>query len=334
MNAVTHPAANSPANKLRWLLRREFWENKGGFFWAPIFTGAVFLGLVLMAITVGEITVDRTKINVASLNLGQLTSKYMTPEIAAHIATGVEATMYGVAILFGFVAFFVLFFYCLGALYDERRDRSVLFWKSLPLSDRSTVLSKALTALVMVPVLSTAVAIVTGIVFLVLISIYVAFYGINPLPLLWGNVAVFKAAGTVLAIMPVAALWALPTIGWLLLCSSWAKSKPFLWALAIPVGAGIVVSWFDLMKSVVTLPDSWFWENVVARMLLSPIPGAWLDATHIVTERFKGPEDVLQFVELGNVYATLATPQMWLGAIAGIAMIFAAVYYRRKRDEG
>ena len=333
MNATTH-AINNPANKLRWLLRREFWENKGGFFWAPIFTGAIFLGLVLMAITIGEVTVDRTKINVASLNLGQLTSQYMTPEIAQHIALGTQVSLFMVAALFGIVAFFVLFFYCLGALYDERRDRSVLFWKSLPLSDRATVLSKALTALVVVPVISTIAAIATGIAFLVMISIYVSFYGVNPLPLLWSSTAVLKAAGTLIAIIPVQLLWALPTVGWLLLCSAWAKSKPFLWALAIPVGMGIIVSWFDLMKSVMTLPDTWFWENVVARMLLSIAPGAWLDATRLDDQRINNPEDLLQFANLGTVYGTLATPQMWLGAAAGVAMIVAAVYYRRKRDEG
>jgi ABC-2 type transport system permease protein len=330
---MTH-AANNPANKLRWLLRREFWEHKGGFFWAPIFTGAIFLGLVLMAITIGEVTVDRTNINVASLNLGQLTAKYMTPEIAAHIATGTQVSLFMVAALFGVVTAFVLFFYCIGALYDERRDRSVLFWKSLPLSDRSTVLSKALTAVVLVPLISLGSAIVTGLAFLVMISIYVAFYGVNPLPLLWGSTAVLKAAATLVAIMPVQALWSLPTVGWLLLCSSWSKSKPFLWALAIPIGMGIIVSWFDLMKSVMTLPDTWFWKNVVARMLLSVAPGGWLDATSIGKQAINNPDDLLQFANLGTVYSTLATPQMWLGAAAGIAMIAAAVYFRRKRDEG
>ena len=54
---------------------------------------------------------------------------------------------------------FVVFFYCLGSLYDERKDRSVLFWKSLPVSDRDTVLSKALSALVVAPTLAIAVGI-------------------------------------------------------------------------------------------------------------------------------------------------------------------------------
>ena len=333
MNAVTHAAANNPANKLRWLLKREFWEHKGGFFWAPIFTGAIFLGLMLMAITIGEVTVDRTNINVANLNLGQLTEKAMTPAIAAHIAEGTQLSLYMVSGLFGTVLFFVTFFYCLGSLYDDRRDRSVLFWKSLPLSDQQTVLSKTLTALAVAPVLSTAAAMLTGVLFLATISLYVAFYGINPIPLLWGNLAIFKALGTLLAILPVQALWALPTIGWLLLVSAWAKSKPFLWALVLPIGAGIVVSWFDLMKSVTRLPDTWFWENVVARMLLSIFPGSWLDATRI-DDNFRGPGDLLRLVDLGTVYGTLASAEMWLGAAAGVAMIVGAVYFRRKRDEG
>ena len=55
-------------------------------------------------------------------------------------------------------------------------------------------------------------------------------------------------AGGMLAWIPVYALWALPTVGWLMLCSAWARSKPFLWAVMIPMFAGIFVSWFDLMR--------------------------------------------------------------------------------------
>lgn len=333
MNAVTHAAADHPVSKFRWLLRREFWEHKGGFFWAPIFTGAIFMGLVLMAITIGEVTVDRNNVNVASLNLGLLTEKVMTPEVRDHIARGVQVSLYLVYALFGVVLFFVTFFYGLGALYDDRRDRSVLFWKSLPLSDGQTVLSKAVTALVMAPVLSLAGAVLTGLLFLIVISAYVGFYGINPLPLFWTNFAVFKALGTLLAILPIQALWALPTIGWLLLVSAWAKSKPFLWALIIPVGAGIIVSWFDLMKSVTQLPDTWFWENIVARLLFSMFPGGWLEVSTGARE-INSPEDLLGLVDLSSIYGTLATPQMLIGIVAGVAMIFAAVHLRRKRDEG
>jgi len=30
-----------------WLVKREFWEHKGGFFWAPVISGIVFLELAL-----------------------------------------------------------------------------------------------------------------------------------------------------------------------------------------------------------------------------------------------------------------------------------------------
>jgi ABC-2 type transport system permease protein len=328
MNAT---AKNSPMNNMKWLLKREFWENKGGLFWAPVFTGIIFLGLMIMGILVGQMSVNRAQIKIADLNLNQLVGQ-ITPEIREHLYAGTEISLFMIAGLLGVVLFFVLFFYCLGALYDDRRDRSVLFWKSLPLSDRATVGSKALTALVVGPVISSAAAVLTGIGFLLLLSAYVGLHGINPFPLLWAKVAPAKVAFNLFATLPVQILWALPTVGWLLLVSAWAKSKPFLWAVAVPIGAGIMVSWFDLMKSF-AYPDAWFWKNVVARLLLSIVPGTWLDSSQI-DDNFRGPEDLLKLVDVGSSYATLATPELWVGAIAGAAMIAAAVYFRRKRDEG
>jgi ABC-2 type transport system permease protein len=237
-----------------------------------------------------------------------------------------------VAGLIGVVLFFVLFFYCIGSLYDDRRDRSVLFWKSLPLSDTATVASKAATALFIAPLVATAAAILTGIGFLILVSGYVAFNGVNPLPLLWSSAAPLKVAANLIATIPVQALWALPTVGWLMLCSSWARSKPFLWAIALPIGSGVMVSWFDLMQTL-AVPDSWYWKNVVARLLLSIAPGSWIDSTNI-DDNFEAPEDLLHLFDLGSAYSTMATPDLWIGAIAGIAMIVLAVHFRRKRDEG
>jgi ABC-2 type transport system permease protein len=330
MNTIA-TTKNAPMNNMKWLLKREFWENKGGIFWAPVFTGTIFLGLMIMAILVGQVSVNRAHIKIANLNLDELVGK-ITPEIREHIYAGTELSLFMIAGLLGVVLFFVLFFYCLGALYDDRRDRSVLFWKSLPLSDRATVASKAITALLVAPVITWTAAIATGVGFLALLSIYVGFHGVNPFPLLWAKVAPADVAFTLFATIPVQALWALPTVGWLLLCSSWAKSKPFLWAVAVPVGAGIMVSWFDLMQSL-SIPDSWFWKNVVARLLLSIVPGTWMDSS-LIRDNFDGPEDLLTLLDVSSAYAAMATPQLWVGAIAGAAMIVAATYFRRKRDEG
>lgn len=314
-----------------WLLRREFWEHRGGFLWAPIIVGIVSLVLIAMGLVVGEVSMHRANVDPQLFGLEHVQGA-LTAEQMQMLAQGLEIGMYTMPGMIFVVSFFVLFFYCLGSLYDDRKDRSVLFWKSLPLSNVETVASKAVTALFVVPLIATLAAIATGFIFLVLISLYVAWYGMNPFPLVWMQAGPWLAAGKMLAYIPISALWALPSVGWLMLCSSWARGKPFLWALALPVGAGIVVSWFDLMQSL-TVPDAWFWKNVVARVLFSLMPGAWLDTSQI-DDNFDTPGDFLRIFDLGTTYSALATPHLWIGVVAGLAMLAGAVYFRRKRDEG
>ena len=71
--------------------------------------------------------------------------------------------------------------------------------------------------------------------------------------------------------IPVNAIWALPSIGWLMLVSSWARGKPFLWAVFVPVIAGILLTWFDAL-STLSIPDTWYWKEVFARGLFSIFP--------------------------------------------------------------
>src|SRR5690606_39463443 len=107
-------------------------------------------------------------------------------------------------------------------------------------SDGETVLSKVASAVLVAPLLATIASILTMFGFLVLVSLVVLFYGGNPVTLLWGPASPLLLSLQYLAAIPVYALWALPTVGWLLLCSSWARSKPFLWAVVLPLLAGRV----------------------------------------------------------------------------------------------
>lgn len=327
-----------PTHKLKLLLRREFWEHKGGFFWAPIWAGGISLLLTLMALIFGEVAMRREAVSGLKVN-GQvmingldlnLITEQMSPEDVQKLADGISLSTASAMFWPLLVLGFVVFFYCLGSLYDERKDRSVLFWKSLPVSDRDTVLSKALSALVVAPTLAIAVGIACMIAFLLVLSVFVLLHHGNPFVLLWSPDNLLANAGVALAAIPVYALWALPSAGWLLLCSAWSKSKPFLWAIMIPVFAGVFISWFDLMN-VFNLDSSWFWKNVVAHLLGGVFPGTWFTVMDM---------DGLQVKELGNhlvllkaLYSALATPQLWIGAGAGIAMIAAAVRLRRWRDD-
>ena len=346
MNAVaeTRPQAIAatphPTHKLKLLLKREFWEHKGGFLWAPIVAGGISLLLTVLAIIFGEITARRAmadgklqidgEVIINGLDLGALTGK-LGPEEMAHLAKGIDLSLF-VASSWPFIVLgFVVFFYCLGALYDDRKDRSVLFWKSLPISDRDTVVSKGISALVVAPALALAAALATMIGFMVILSVVVLLHGGNPVTLLWGPASPLSVIAAFLIGLPVYALWALPTVGWLLLCSAWSRSKPFLWAIMIPVFAGIFVTWFDLMHAF-NLESGWFWTNVVGRTLLSVVPGSWFNLARF--DHVDGPAAVRDVVSLSSTYSVLLTPQLWIGVVAGAAMIFGAIRLRRYRDEG
>ncbi|MDR0182283.1 hypothetical protein [Lysobacter arvi] len=335
--------APHPTHTFKMLLRREFWEHKGGFLWAPLVAGGILLVLTLMGIGAGEVLLrkvpDRATINVEGgsfqvngLDLSQLTAK-MSPSELHEFGGVIDASLYMAASWPFIVLAFVVFFYCLGSLYDDRRDRSVLFWKSLPISDRDTVLSKVASATLMAPAIAAVTAVATVLGSMVVYSFAVMLHGGNPITMLWGPASPMKVSLHLLASIPVYALWALPTVGWLMLCSAWAKSKPFLWAIMIPVFAGIFVSWFDLMQ-LFDLETGWFWKNVVARSLLSVAPGSWFDAAQIGDIDVDGPQAVHSVLSLRTMYSVLATPQLWVGALAGAVMIFGAIRLRRWRDEG
>lgn len=335
----TPMAAPHPTHKLKLLLRREFWEHKGGFFWAPLIAGGIFLVFMTMAWIVGEVIMrkaladgqinidDEFKIN--GLDLGVLTGR-MKPEDFQVWGQGLDLSLVGAMSWPLMVLGFVVFFYCLGALYDERKDRSVLFWKSLPVSDRDTVVSKALSALFVAPAIALAAGIATMFGMLLLASVIVLVHGGNPYTLLWGPGSPLKVVLNVLMSIPVYALWALPTVGWLMLCSVWARSKPFLWAVMIPVFAGIFVAWFDIMN-LFNLDTLWFWKNIVARSLGSVFPGMWM--TEMDLSHINGKEELDQLFSLSTMYSVFKTPNIWVGAVAGIAMIFGAIRLRRWRDD-
>lgn len=327
-------------NTFKWLLKREFWENRGGFLWAPVVSGAVFLAISTLAMVAGESIrrgEDGAKVQMNGVELSQLTKTLSEKELA-EMAGGLDlGTLLAGSWPF-IVLTFVVFFYCLGALYDDRKDRSILFWKSLPISDGQTVLSKLASALVVAPLMATAAAIATSLGFLVLLSGYAMFHGGNPIDLIWGPASPLRIAFHLVASLPVYAIWALPTVGWLMLVSAWARSKPFLWALLVPLFSGVLVTWFDVMEMFGS-KASWFWQHVVGRILLGTVPGmdlAYRGASDPALANFNpdGPQDIVQLFTAQVAWGAFTMPDLWIGAAAGGLMIWGAVYFRRARDEG
>ena len=347
MDTPAKPVQRTPphaTHKLKLLLKREFWEHKGGFLWAPVWAGAVSLVMALMALVVFEVVARRAvaagkmqvdgDFQINGLDLRVLTSK-LDPEALRNLAGGIDMATLSSSLWPMIVLGFVVFFYCLGSLYDERKDRSVLFWKSLPVSDRDTVLSKVASALLVAPALAVSAAIATMFGFLLLISLFALFHHGNPFTLVWGPGSPLKVAASLVALIPVYALWALPTVGWLMLCSAWSRSKPFLWALLVPLFSGIVVGWFGLMN-VFNLDSGWYWRNIVARSLVSVFPGSWYMNDSVrehASSHINNPGDFVNAIQIGKSWAIFGTSEVWIGAAVGAAMIYAAIRLRRWRDD-
>jgi ABC-2 type transport system permease protein len=255
----------------------------------------------------------------------------MDADMLGKIGAGLDIAMYVVAGIVLMIMAIIVFFYCLGSLYDDRRDRSILFWKSLPISNRDTVLSKVVSASIVAPVIACVFGTAAGLLLLLIAAFTASLHGLNMWALLMNSHPLLVAINMI-SLIPLYAIWALPTIGWLMFCSAWARSKPFLWALLAPLAAGVIVSWFGLM-GLFNLGSGWFWKNVVSRMLLSLIPGGWIRDAASIDNEPKDPSIILDHIGLAHNYATLASPDLWIGALAGIMLISAAIWLRRWRDD-
>jgi ABC-2 type transport system permease protein len=210
--------------------------------------------------------------------------------------------------------FLVAVFYCLGGLYNERRDRSILFWKSLPVRDLTTVLSKVVVPMVVLPAVTLVVALGTQ---LLMMAIGVLAFSSRAkgadadvsIPL--ADIMAVTAYGLV-----ALTLWWAPVYAWLLLISGWAKRTPFLWAVLPPLGLAVA-------------EKIAFGTNYIGHLILSRLGGAGEQA-------FIVPKHVTSMPSLGidkiDAAKFAASPGLWFGLLAAAGMIAAAVWLRRRRE--
>lgn len=317
------------------LIRREFWENRGGFLWAPLVVVGLFFVFTFMGILTGEAHVDGDDFRIMNVPLAQMVNG-LTSEQMGHVAVGINNGLAVMALIVQTVLGIVLFFYLIGALYDDRRDRSILFWKSLPVSDLQTVGSKLFAAAVVAPIIAWVAAIIFHLIMLLMIGAWLSFHGVNvfkllSLPGISSQVHPIKMWLVMLIAIPVNALWAVPTYGWLLLVSSWARSKAFIWAVAVPLVSGALLSWADMLTNL-RIPETWMWLHVIPRALSSVLPYSWTPGGKGIGFEFGGdhtPADLYTLSALGDV---LSSANLWIGVAAGAAMIAGAVYMRRYRE--
>ena len=337
MNAVVETRnpvmAPHATHKFKLLLRREFWEHRGGFFWAPLVTGAIVCVLTLLGLITTSVMFQNAKrdgnIDIEGVRMG------VNGHEQVFGFAGDVTLLVGVGLACA-VLVFVVFFYALGSVYDERRDRSILFWKSLPISDTQVVLSKALWALVLAPALAIGIGLVIGLCLWLMGALASVINGVPGSAAIFTESHLLRVLLHVVSTIPVYTFWALPSVGWLMLCSAWARSKPFLWAVLVPILVCTLISWMGTLPGV-EIPHDNVWYTIAFRGLLSIIPGTWYfnpSVNAAVPTNINGPEDLARAIDLSSSWQAFGTLDLWLGAAIGAAMIFAAIRLRRWRDEG
>ncbi|CUI08935.1 hypothetical protein [Massilia antarctica] len=318
-------------NTLKWLLKREFWEHKGAFFYAPLILAIVMVGVTALTLGFGMSSSNAPfRHLLTAMTAGQAAMPGGFAGVADLLAT--LSLVAASPLLLMLTA--STFFYCLAALYDERRDRSILFWKSLPLSDTHTVLSKVITVTIVAPLIVIGVSTATSVLLVLCASTIAALNGVNLFGALLTSRVFLLAPLRSLGMLPVYMIWALPTVGWLLMVSAWARSKVFLWAVGVPVIALVLVKWITYVLGAGPAPGA-LMQTVVGRILLGLVPGSWLsgETSGMDSHNMQFTIDRVNGL-LADSWAILASPGAWVGAVAGMAMIYAAIRLRRFRDEG
>lgn len=298
-------------NSMILMIRREFWEHRA-FVVAPAIVAAILLCILIFAgnnAHFGDIPVDAVK-DIEYLGRNG-------PIVAALLAAFGAPFFMAVTV--------VAIFYLLDSLHSDRKDRSVLFWKSLPISDTQMVTSKLATGALALPLVAVGTAFVGNILFALALSTRLSFEGpLNVWPILWNPRSWFDAHVVLIYGALAGVLWYLPIMGWLLMVSAWAKRAVMLWAVLPPLLLMLVELAFD--------------KHYVASALGYRLVG-WFDLAFLPPDEvanvmnFRGKEIPQRLTDLMNPGAIISSPDVWIGIVVAAAFVWATILIRRHRTE-
>src|SRR5436189_532121 len=292
---VTDPGYNVATRPFYWSVRRELWENRSIYI-APLIVAII----VLFGFLVSTIGLPERRRAVLLLDPAKARAAIVAPYDMA-------------AMMLILTAFIVGVFYCLDALHGERRDRSILFWKSLPVSDLTTVLSKVSVPLIILPL--TVFGIIVLVQFLMLLWSSAILLPSGLAATTWTRFNLFQQSVILLYSLIVIMLWHAPIYAWALLISGWARRATFLWAVLPLLAIGVLEKFaFDTSHFASILKDRLFGAANTA-FAFQPHRGVAIDSlVQLTPGRY------------------LTTPGLWIGL--AFAAIFVAVTVRQRRYRG
>jgi ABC-2 type transport system permease protein len=287
------PAVISATRPIYWSVRRELWENRSIYI-APVAVAATFLfGFLISTVRLPG------KMRAASaLGLAEQHKLIAQPYIFAGGVMMLTTLVVGI-------------FYCIDALHGERRDRSILFWKSMPVSDLETVLSKAITPIVILPLVAFGIAVVTQWIMLLVSSAVLMASGLS-VTMLWTHASLIQTWLTLLYhLLTAHGLWYAPIYAWLLLVSAWSRRAPFLWAALPPLAIAAVEK--------IAFDTTHFGAMLGNRMIGGPGGGDNFMASGV------SMDPLMHFAPA----QFLSSPGLWIGLAIAAVFLAAAVRLRR-----
>jgi ABC-2 type transport system permease protein len=279
------------------LIRREFWEHR--VLWiAPLIVAVLYL---LMCLIPGGIHVGSG-----------------ISEVAGGSRLLLSVQLLFTTLLFALMSV-VIFFYLADCLYAERKDRSILFWKSLPVSDSATVLSKLLVALVVVPLGLYLLSLVTN-----LLAFGILYARLHDSPVLghatgWDTGTWLRLNGVLLLDVLILSLWYAPIAAYQMLMSAWVRSSVFVWTILPPLVLVVGERLFF---------GTWHLGGLLGERLGINLSGVMRDRPSLAGA--PGTEGLLTKINAGGL---LMTPDLWIGVAIAAALLFAAIRIRRYRDD-
>lgn len=295
------------------LIKRELWEHRS------IYLTPAIIGLLMSLGTVtGQATFSAfdQAVDLAILggsNLGE-----------NERAAAISAVMSGVSVFFVIGMWFLTIFYTLDALYAERKDRSILFWRSIPCTDFETVLSKLLTAVFVIPLITFAFVIATHILVLVISSVWIGIQGANAGHMIWSAAPLMDNWAATLVFLLAVPLWSSPFIGWFLFVSAYTKRSPLMMAV-LPL---LVLP----MLEKILFGTSTVAEAFYVRAWKMPLFQG-VDPTEFFDERNNTVPEAISLFDVMDLGGFVTSGGLWIGIIVCGLFTTAAIYVRRYRDD-
>jgi ABC-2 type transport system permease protein len=302
--------ANQPA-----LIRRELWEHRSIYVTPAAIAVIVTLGVLAMLMLASGFAKELDMVLFGAQNLAG----------DAERRAALTGFFVGTSWVFLVALMFLTVFYSLDSLYAERKDKSILFWRSMPATDAETVISKLLTAAIVIPAITALGIWATHLVNLIVTSIWVSVKGGDASMLIWGSVSILDNWLAALIVVVASGIWMSPFIAWFLFVSTWAKRMPILMAFMPPIVLGLL-EW-------IVFRTQYFLTTIGDRGDMRPLFHSMSLETFFEEEQWREGMENISLLQHIDLVGFVTDRGFWSGLVVCAILTTAAIYVRRYRDD-